>query len=467
MTAPEKDIIHLLNRATFGPNPKDLSYWLKLSKEEAVERLFSDSEFYLKLSSVPEKPGSSVSNISDGRKRSRQLRVWYRKNKQKLNAEWYKELAESPAQLRERMAFFWHDHFSCNIGNPIMHQRQINTIRKYSLEYFGDLVLHIAKDPCMLHYLNGNRSVKDNPNENFGRELLELFTIGIGNYSEADIKEAARAFTGWRFRKDGSFFVKKELHDAGLKEFMGEKDYFGGEDILQMIFSNPKTGHFIVSKIYYYLLGKEISKRRLNALSASFYKSGYHIGSLVKKILTSDWFYDAEFRGIKVKSPIELMVGISRLTQLQFNNGSLALNIQRKLGQALFYPPNVSGWVNGRDWLDITSITERLNLPRTLLKNNSVSSKVKKSVSQEEIEIIIDTKDNITTLDHDLKPLYALLEKQSSRHSKVGLNDILYSVPHNHLKRFIARNDELLKSKRLNRRTMLISYLSQPEYQFS
>jgi len=457
MTDEQKDIIHLLNRATFGPSGKDLQYFLNLSTKDAVDKLFKDSEFWVKLDTVPDELDSFRPPKGIALDERLRLRREMRSCKQRLNFDWLNELVYSPAQLRERMAFFWHDHFACNVDNAAMHQKQINSIREHSLEYFGDLVINIAKDPGMIVYLNGNKNVKDNPNENFGRELLELFTIGIGNYSEADIKEASKAFTGYKFDRDGSFYIDTDLHDKGLKNFMGNEDYFTGEDIMNLIFQNSKTGHYIVSKIYYYFIGKEIATDRLDELSEVFYKSGYHIGTLLREIFSAEWFYSSEIRGIKIKSPIELLAGIMRITQLKFNNASVTLDIQRKLGQALFYPPNVSGWVNGRNWLDLASLADRLNLTRKLLRKSEKISKTKKQVTQEGLDIVIEDSEKLTIIENDIRSLQEYIGK-ASKDSEAGmLTDILFTVDYSHLRSLINNLDKRINAKPSNFKTALVS----------
>jgi len=461
----QKDIIHLLNRATFGPSGKELKYFQNLSVKEAVDKLFIDSEFWVKLDTVPDHLYTFRPNRGLELKERLKLRREIRACKQQLNFDWLNELVYSPAQLRERMAFFWHDHFACNVDSAAMHQKQINSIREHSLEYFGDLVVNIAKDPGMIVYLNGNKNVKDNPNENFGRELLELFTIGIGNYSEEDIKEASRAFTGYKFDPDGNFYVETKLQDKGLKTFMGNEDYFNAEDIMNLIFQNPKTGHYIISKIYFYFIGREIEKDRLKTLGDVFFKSGYHIGTLLREIFSADWFYSSENRGIKIKSPIELIAGIMRITQLKFNNASVTLDIQRKLGQALFYPPNVSGWVNGRNWLDLASLADRLNLTKKLLRKSQKVSQIKKQITQEDLDIIIEDSEKLTTIEYDISILQNYISESAENSDADLLAEILFSVDFEHLGFLLKNLDKRIKSKPAQFKNALISLMSQPEYQ--
>jgi len=468
MTSEQRKIIHLLNRAGFGPSSTNIEQLLQLSLNEVIDYLFESSKEYMPLKSAPFKRFSAIVPVGSKAKKfshRRKLRII----KQNLNFEWLQKMAFSKSQLREKMAFFWHDHFACGSNYPALIQMQINTIRENSLEYFGDLVLNIAKDPAMINYLNNNKNVKNNPNENFGRELLELFTLGVGNYSEKDIKEAARAFTGWRFRKrTGEFYIKQELHDNGKKTFLGKTDYFNGEDIIQMIFENPRSGEYIVEKIYFFLTGKVIAAKRKESLSKSFYNSNYHIGTLVKAILSDDDFYTEDKIGTRVKSPIELLVGIMRITQIQFDNAISAIKIQQRLGQELFKPPNVSGWPSGRAWLDLSTISERLNLSNELLLNKSIRHQNKtRQISTESIELEIDKGNEETKVSVNLKPIMKLIANTNQGKKAERLMQILYPASHLNLNNMISRLNNKKYIRKSSIQVLLLRLLTQPEYQLN
>ena len=286
-----------------------------------------------------------------------------------LNAAWFNRLTDPDSVIREKMTFFWHDHFACRSRNPLLAQQQINTLRTHALGKFSDLLMAVSKDPAMLQFLNNQQNKKDSPNENFAREVMELFTLGRGNYSEDDIKNAARAFTGWAFNPlNGQFLVRPRQHDAGLKTFRGKSGNFTGDDIISMILEDRQTATFITGKIVRFFAG-EVDSQTIQSLSAAFYKSGYDIQKLLNEMYSCDWFYEKKLTGNRIKSPVELIAGIQTHTGGTFNNPLNVTYLQKALGQILLQPPNVSGWPNGKEWIDSSSLTFRMSMP-TLLFNN-------------------------------------------------------------------------------------------------
>ena len=171
----------------------------------------------------------------------------------------------------------------------------------------------------MSKYLNNRQNVKERPNENFARELMELFTLGVGNYTEKDIKESARAFSGWSFKNNGDFFLRKQKHDYEEKTFFGKTGHFNGDDIIDIILEQKQCAKFICTKVYKYFINPNVDEDRLEEITTLFYKD-YNIEKLMQHIFTSDWFYNKENIGAKIKSPIELLVGIHRLVRVAYNN---------------------------------------------------------------------------------------------------------------------------------------------------
>ena len=294
-----------------------------------------------------------------------------KKNKESqitLNTSWFKQLTDPEVVFREKMTFFWHDHFACRTRNAFLAQQQNNTLRTHALGKFGDLLMAVSKDPAMLQFLNNQQNKKDNPNENFAREVMELFTLGRGNYTEDDIKNGARAFTGWAFNpQTGEFLFRPRQHDLGTKTFRGKTGNFSGENIIQMIMEDKQTASFITSKICAYFAGEEIEKSIVQELSEKFYKSDYDISQLLSNLYSSDWFYKNS--GNRIKSPVELIAGIQVQTEGSFNNSLNIIFLQKTLGQVLLQPPNVGGWPSGKEWIDSSSLTFRMSLPTLLLRN--------------------------------------------------------------------------------------------------
>jgi uncharacterized protein (DUF1800 family) len=215
----------------------------------------------------------------------------------------------------------------------------------------------------MLLYLNNQQNRKAHPNENFARELLELFTLGVGHYTENDIKEAARAFTGWSNDLEGGFYFNQDQHDFGEKRFMGRTGTFNGEEVIDIVLSEEQCARFIVTKIYKEFVNAEVDAGIVEHLATSYLESKYDTTKLMRDIFVSDWFYDGENVGTKIKSPVELLAGVKKMFEVQFDDDSVWITAQEALGQTLFYPPNVAGWPGGRSWIDNTTIVLRMKLP--------------------------------------------------------------------------------------------------------
>jgi uncharacterized protein (DUF1800 family) len=283
-----------------------------------------------------------------------------------LNLTWLDEMVSSNAQLREKMSLFWHGHFASRNINVFYQQSLLDVIRSNALESFRDLLHGVSKSAAMLNFLNANQNRKGHPNENFAREVMELFTLGRGNYTENDIKEAARAFTGWGANVKGEFIFRKFQHDDGIKTVFAKTGKLSGEDVLDLLLERKETAQFITQKVYRYFVNEKPDTTKVNWLADRFYKNDYHIGKLMEDIFTSDWFYDEKNIGARIKSPIELVTGMQRMLPMKLNNNDNLLLVQRVLGQMLFYPPNVAGWPGGKAWIDSSTLMFRLRLPQLL-----------------------------------------------------------------------------------------------------
>ena len=201
---------------------------------------------------------------------------------------------------------------------------------------------------------------------------MELFTLGRGNYTETDIKESARAFTGWNFNRMGEYQFRPAIHDDGEKVFFGKKGNFNGNDIIDIILEKPEAARFVAGKVYKHLVSDTPDAARINELGDYFYKEDYNIGKLVRKILTSDWFYADKIVGSKIKSPVEFLVGINRQFMVNYQASNVLLQFQNALGQTLFYPPNVAGWPGGKNWIDSSSLMLRLKIPSLILNAGQI-----------------------------------------------------------------------------------------------
>jgi len=296
----------------------------------------------------------------------KQIRVQSRQDIKSLNLAWLAEMVNSDAQLREKMALFWHGHFASRNVNIFYQQLLLDTIRKGALGNFGDLLKEVSKSAAMLNFLNNNQNKKDHPNENFAREVMELFTMGRGHYTEEDVREAARAFTGWGATLNGEFIFRKGQHDEGQKTLLGKTGRFDGNDVLNLLLEQKQTALYITRKLYRYLVNEQVDEARVQGLADRWYQSNYDISSLLKDIFHSDWWYDPRNIGSRIKSPVDLLAGIRRLLPMKIANEEVQLALQRLLGQLLFYPPNVAGWPGGANWIDSSTLMFRLRIPELI-----------------------------------------------------------------------------------------------------
>ena len=358
---------HLLNRAAFGPAFRHLDQYQTMTTGKLVNELFKASADFTELNVVnmPEMPDRNFTSLTPEQKR--ELRKMQREQILDLNTAWIEKMCTTEAVLREKMTLFWHDHFACSTKNPFFAQDLNNILRRNALGSFNEMLLAVSKSPAMLQYLNNQQNRAKSPNENFAREVMELFTVGRDHYTEDDIKNAARAFTGWGFNRNGEFVFRQKQHDYGKKTFMGYRGNFSGEDILKILVENKQTAVYLTEKIYRYFINEQIDPGLHSILADRFYSSGYNIGSLMYDIFTSDVFYEEKNMNSLIKSPVELIAGYGRLLPVkQYEKRSL-LRMQRALGQVLFMPPNVGGWPYGKEWINSSSIVYRMQLPYTLL----------------------------------------------------------------------------------------------------
>ena len=370
MTSLEKSR-HLLRRAGFGVSPTELTYILERDTEEVLDRILENS--YLPIDSLTEgvqrmyPTDVKASTLSQEQRRERaQLRF-------KLQGKWIDEMANDffdGNPFLERMSLFWHDHFACTSRDYRHLMQYLEAIRANALGNFKDLLVAVSKSAAMLKYLNNQRNTKARPNENFARELLELFTMGVGNYSEKDIQEAARAFTGWNADKQGNFRVTVARHDNGTKTFMGKTGKFSGEDIIDIILRNKQTAQYIAQKVYKYFVNEKEISSQVDELADELYRSDYDIKSMMQYLFSSDWFYSSKNIGTKIKSPIDLLVCTQKVLETSYGGNNNLLYFQRVMGQELFAPPNVAGWNRGENWINNSRLIFRLKLTSILLQKD-------------------------------------------------------------------------------------------------
>lgn len=355
---------HLLLRAGFGANLSQIKNLDQVSLTEIWKKLATNDPLIpIQLKEAgPDFDYQQLSKMDAEMKKEVQKKN--RRSNLEINLKFLNQMVHSEDQLREKMAFFWHGHFATRVVNSRFNLQLLNTIREKSLGNFGDLLKAVSQSPAMLQFLNNQQNKKGHPNENFAREVMELFTLGRGNYTEKDVQEGARAFTGWSFLPDGSFFERPRQHDFGPKTFLGKTGNFDGNDALNIILEQKGTAKFIVTKIYKFFVNEKINPGIIEHLSDQFYDSKYDIKKLMTEIFTSKWFYNEENIGAKIKSPIELMAGIMRTLPMELEKPENLIVYQKLLGQMLLYPPNVAGWPSGNSWIDSSTLMLRLQIPQ-------------------------------------------------------------------------------------------------------
>jgi len=374
---------HLYNRAGFGISYSDLNKLSRKNLNKIVDDLLKEPKKDDAITLVDTTESKRQLLVQAGLYAKKELDDEEKKMRQEivrmqneisrdLNIAWVNQMINTETPLREKMTLFWHGHFACRSNNPMYAQQLNNIQRQHSLGSFRTLLVEVSKSPAMLQYLNNQQNRKGKPNENFARELMELFTLGRGNYTEQDIKESARSFTGWMYDKDGTFIFRKNLHDEGTKTFFGKIGNFEGENIIDIILEKPETAAFISRKVYKFFVNDNPNEAHVKELADHFYNSKYNISELMKKLFTADWFYNPENVGTKIKSPAEFLVGLSREFFVTYNKPLVLIQLQSSLGQYLFNPPNVAGWPGGQSWIDSSSLMLRMRIPSLVLNDGEI-----------------------------------------------------------------------------------------------
>jgi uncharacterized protein (DUF1800 family) len=376
---------HLAWRAGFGEKFPVVESWARKSRKQIVDNVLIGSDkdkseplMVLDKSDLPD-PHKAIMTAEE-KKMVQKMHIQGIKD---LNVAWVNTMIESEHPLREKMALLWHGHFAARTTSVLFSQQLLQVIRDNALGNFGDLLTGVSKSPAMLQYLNNQQNRKAHPNENFAREVMELFTLGRGHYTENDVKEAARAFTGWTYDSNGNFEFRPKDHDTGEKTVLGKTGNFTGDDVLKILLEHEQTARFITAKIYRFFVDDVVDEQRVNALAHDFYTSGFNLKQLMRTIFMADWFYDQRFIGGHIKSPVELVVGLCRTLPIKFQRDEVILSFQQVMGQVLFYPPNVAGWPGGRSWIDSSTLMYRMQLPKKILNDQSSGDIKPKEITPE------------------------------------------------------------------------------------
>ena len=377
---------HLLERAGFGATPEEVARLAAMSPQAAVRSLvefddMSDPKDRFDESGAhdpglepfpPSRPAATdlarktgaalgVTIKPAGNRRLQPVAdrffYWLRASRletERMSIWWANRMLSSPHPLQEKMALFWHGHFA-NSEEKVRDYRKLLKqnilLRRLGTGSFRDLMVAMAQDPAMLAYLDAGVNVKGSPNENFAREIMEMFTMGVGNYSEQDIREAARAFTGWNFR-DLDFVVAADHHDMDSKTVLGRSGNFDGVQVIDILLAQPATADYIAEKIYRYFVRDDLSPALRQQLGAQLRASNYRISPLLTTIFLSRDFYSTPAMATRIMPPVELVVSTYRKLGLRSLPGVPDFNqVTESMGQKLFYPPTVAGWPNGASWI--------------------------------------------------------------------------------------------------------------------
>lgn len=369
---------HLLRRMGFGGSPDEISDLVSRGREAAVDSLLNYSQADDKALDDLLQRSFDFSDPNDNTKfNGAELQRW-----------WFTRMVHTRRPFEEKLTLFWHNHFATAISKvpEILMYVQNLTLRQNALARFDDLLLRVAQDPAMLVWLDGITSVRGRPNENFARELQELFTTGINdvatgerNYTEDDVKEIARAFTGWKIAPPRgaanpygfTFLVNPDEHDNTTKTVYGQSANFGGEDIVAIIGARRATARFLVKKLIeafvYPLNDSSMDKATIEKFADVYFSANHSIKELARAIFTSDEFFSERARFGLVKSPVELIVGAIRMLGARYNpgtsagqeNANILAGVSGLLGQELFNPPDVSGWPHGLGWINTAYLLMR------------------------------------------------------------------------------------------------------------
>lgn len=366
MKMSKKEIQHLFWRAGFGIQPSELQSYENTPREQLVEQLFASSKSIVPLKVDLSALKTNRQQLSKLEKRA--MRKLSRQKLKEMNLQWLKQMSETQGVLREKMTFFFHDHFAARLNNPHASLHLNEVLRKHALGNFGTLLMEVSKSPAMILFLNNKQNKKSHPNENFAREVMELFTLGRDNgYTEKDIQEAGRAFTGWTIDNEGKFIFRSHVHDDGEKTILGETGNFKGEEVIEILLKQKQTARYLSRKLVDFFISRPIAEESHAHFATLFYEHNYNLEILIKAILLSPEFNAEASIGCRVKSPTELLVGISRQFRIAYQNPRVLIQLQVKLNQVLFYPPDVSGWASGKGWIDSSTLMLRMKLPSLLL----------------------------------------------------------------------------------------------------
>ena len=374
---------HLLNRAGFGGPPSEIQNLADIGPDKAVSLLLD----YEKIPDPTPDPdwakpdpdeirqfreAIKKADPEEKKKLQREQRQTYQRRMLELRGWWLQRMATGARPMQEKMVLFWHGHFATSVQkvrNPYYMWRQNELFRRLATGNWQQLLSEAGKDPAMLVWLDQAQSRKNHPNENFAREVMELFSLGEGHYTEKDVTEGARALTGWSLNQQEEKYVYRPFfHDTGIKNYLGQTGNFDGDDVIRIIVSQPQAARFITAKIWNYFAGQEPSPEFNEAMADVLRKNGSNFKPFLRVMFSSEEFYSPNIVRNQVKSPVVWLVGSVRMLQNEMPPPIVSWGMLRQLGQDIFAPPNVKGWDGGVTWITTNTLLTRYNDAQTLVE---------------------------------------------------------------------------------------------------
>jgi uncharacterized protein (DUF1800 family) len=374
---------HLLNRAGFSGPPDEIEQLADLSYDQAIaslldyERIPDSTPDPVWAKPDPEHMRELRDSIKTATPDERRMIQQQESKTQymrmiELRGWWLNRMAKGPRPFQEKMVLFWHGHFATSfekVRDAYYMWRQNELFRRLATGNWEQLLTEAGKDPAMLIWLDQAQSRKEHPNENFAREVMELFSLGEGHYTEKDVTEGARALTGWSLdRLDQKYIYRPFFHDDGEKTFLGATGNLNGDDVMAQIVAQPQAARFITAKLWNYFAGQPPSEELNEALAAVFWENGGDFKPFLRVMLRSEEFYDPSIVRNEVKSPVQWLVGSVRMLECDLPPALISWGMTRQLGQDLFAPPNVKGWDGGITWITTNTLLTRYNDAATLVQ---------------------------------------------------------------------------------------------------
>jgi uncharacterized protein (DUF1800 family) len=376
----ERLAAHLLRRAGFGGTPDEIRRYASMSLDDAVESL-------IRYPNTADLPGPDVYDRRPAMEQLRFLRgrsdefkaglkEVIRTEHESLNGMrlwWMNRMLTTPAPLQEKMALYWHGHFTSYVDFSSLTYAQNQLFRQFALGNIRALTHDVSKDGAMLIYLNNDTNVASHPNENYARELMELFTLGVGHYSEDDVRESARAWTGWRIdRITQEIYFDPRRHDDGAKTFLGQTGYLDGDNVVDIIFSQPQCARFLATGLLNFFVYNDPEPELVDGVAALLQRHDYELAPVMSALLRSDVFYSERAYRALVKSPVEFVVGTYKTLGLPQMDAT-GVSAAAQMGQILFQPPNVAGWPGGQNWLTSGTMIARQNFVARLTSTQTLA----------------------------------------------------------------------------------------------